>query len=550
MKRFLAYLISLILTSWLLTSFIYNSQNNLVQNNQWIGHKKNLKFYVMGSDEFLLSRATLSKNQLNLSKFWGYQTIQSKRTFIPAKGSFNFEVPEHSYLNISFKLPDGSYVGVRLSRLTIKPSALFKINEEFEFIEKTPIPVNIVSGWNEMIFSYEKGQLKFSLNRKSIPPIELTLTTPAPIHFHAGIKGASIDNIEICEVSGECFNENFVFKSPTHLLHFGLSFLIVTLLVEVFSFLMGFFNNELANDPLYRRVFAIANTFSLLVTIYLFDYFYLSSIEFFNQTRDFYTKDKVAVNFIEKYRFSILRKYSFLTGMIEDERELFKKNSYLEDRIWDGPLICSSNNDNCESLKTYVQLENRFLNKNLTNCRKVFLIGGSQSVGSGAHSIEGSLFGILHKRLNNRLSNKCLVSVNLSGSGQDIIKVRRKAEEFIRKNPPDLVIFNIGTNDNTNEFKESLPSFLAFLSDIGARSVLFKEANSYLYQSDIAEKHQVIEKVGNQFNVPVFDLHSYMEQAQKKDLGTLWLDFVHMTSFGQSLAANWMHEQLIAVEAN
>lgn len=144
----ISYFLGIVLLALILTELLFYSQNNLLQNNQWIGDKRMLKFSLLGSDEFLLSRSTLSKNQLDLSTFWGYQAVKSKKRFIPKSGSFDFLVPKNSYLDFQFILSENKRIGIRLNNLRSKKIVSFTKASNGEFSNKLYLEHTLPEGWS------------------------------------------------------------------------------------------------------------------------------------------------------------------------------------------------------------------------------------------------------------------------------------------------------------------------------------------------------------------------------------------------------------------
>ena len=51
-----------------------------------------------------------------------------------------------------------------------------------------------------------------------------------------------------------------------------------------------------------------------------------------------------------------------------------------------------------------------------------------------------------------------------------------------------------------------------------------------------------MKKVASQYHIPVIDLHEYLKS--QADTGFIWWDHVHLTSYGQMLAASYIVAQL------
>ena len=102
--------------------------------------------------------------------------------------------------------------------------------------------------------------------------------------------------------------------------------------------------------------------------------------------------------------------------------------------------------------------------------------------------------------------------------------------------------------DDPVRFLNALRAFAGFNIRKGIKTIFVLEANSIEFTPGDLRLHPIMRQVGLEKNIPVLDLHGYL--ALNFDRGFLWWDFVHLTSFGQNLAAgiltDWISQELFA----
>ena len=161
--------------------------------------------------------------------------------------------------------------------------------------------------------------------------------------------------------------------------------------------------------------------------------------------------------------------------------------------------------------------------------------------------MEGTIAGQFQEGLLNALPElKSLETLNLSVNGASPTEQIERYRGYIPFISPDLVILNFSNNGSSDDLlEESLREFVELNQTYGAKTVLLKEANSEERDSEwILRRHERVSKVGLETNSPVLDLHGFMNNKEIYDSGFLWWDWVHMSTFGQKVAAQWLVFQL------
>lgn len=165
--------------------------------------------------------------------------------------------------------------------------------------------------------------------------------------------------------------------------------------------------------------------------------------------------------------------------------------------------------------------------------RTVVFLGTSQTWGLGARREEDRLVARVHRLVPE------LRLVNLALPGED---AARQVNRFFRSGlKPDLVAVNLGNNDNDRRaFGLHLAQLVDYADASGIPTIFFLEANApeSMEDDDLLRNHQVLQALAR----PCYDLHR--ELAGKQERGILWTDFVHLTSYGQALAAEFVARAL------
>jgi hypothetical protein len=147
------------------TLVVLYSQNSLYLNNEWIVSKRMPQMYIMGGDEYLLTRVPVARNVLNLGQYFGYQEVVLREILHPVEICFEFEIPEGSYLDVTFNRNDDRFSGIRLSELPDFPSMSFESTTQGEFLTVARIQHRAIPpGWHTLEIKADKVRLVLSLD--------------------------------------------------------------------------------------------------------------------------------------------------------------------------------------------------------------------------------------------------------------------------------------------------------------------------------------------------------------------------------------------------
>jgi lysophospholipase L1-like esterase len=136
--------------------------------------------------------------------------------------------------------------------------------------------------------------------------------------------------------------------------------------------------------------------------------------------------------------------------------------------------------------------------------------------------------------------------VNGSEHGTNSHELLKRCKDHLYLFRPSIVLINLSTNDATAQFHEGLQALLDWTKAIGSKVIFIQEANTIeIQRGALLKKHGIMSEIAMQAKAPVFGLNQFMSQNDIYDSGILWWDPVHMTSYGQRKAAEYLSQKLI-----
>jgi lysophospholipase L1-like esterase len=536
-------IITLLPLACILTFCTLYSQNTLFHNDKWIVQKRMAKLIVMGSDDFFLTRVPLFQNSLDLGRYFGYQEILLKEQINPKTLQFKFKINNDSYLDIIYNLTKEKFNGIRISRRSDSPSMIFESNPEGKFLKKIPIDINIESSrWNLASIAVEPKGLALNINDRkitspSIPPFSL-----GSVGFRSGILGAIIDDINIQLLNGKSFTEDF-----NNTKNWFTIFILNYLLLLILSFFI--FHKRRGKDFIFSWAMVLMTATTLASLWFFFDFFYYSNLthRLNGITKEITTNDHPHFFNFEKIRRSYFLFWSVLAGEKIVSYRHYLDRGYPIWRIYQGPIVCSSLKNSCLYGKSPLSVT-------ITSQKELFyrtlFVGTSQTIGAGSKSIADTFFAQQHQKVKLMLKDHTfLESINMSISGSSSEELFKIYQQNYLKFRPDLVVVNLSSNDGAQDiFEENIEKLLKLNQSYAIKTILLEEANSHEYGKIkiLLQNHQILKKIAKAYNVPVYPLHSYLSQPEIYQTGKLWWDFVHLTSYGQTVVADWLAPKIFA----
>ncbi len=530
-------LLSLV-SSLLFTELVLDAHNTLYLNDNWVVEKRNRKIQVMGSDDFLTGRNSLAKESLQLHQWHGHQKITLKKVLDWDHLRFQLSLSEGSRLSLFL---NNNRNEIRLSLNPHYPSAV--INHDKKWLIPKEFPLTPSSLQVEVIQDKESG-LELRLGKTRFP-LEFALEENSSLSFQGGRHEVSLDHIELFHEDKRQFRENF---RNTYLQK---SYLVIHLL----SILVIVFILRISLKSYYPIILIQIVLFISLISYSAFDHFYWSIQNYNPLTRNLASDDP-----LEKIPlFEFLRFKFFLpwtpdnTSYPKDAYKIHTKGYPLE-QWYRGPFLCEYKN--CIKLKSEELLQKTNLIHRTSDKKLVAFLGSSQMVGSGAHDLDHTHFGLIHHRLEKKLGNKAPFLINLSDSsfrGQDLYEKYHLVLETLK---PNLIFLNLSFNDTTRSLQTSVRMFLEDPKFSGIRFVLIHEPVSKEYSEHLMYRgtedldHQALEKLAEQYQAVLLPLHSLIKARQDHFPIELWWDIIHLNQAGQQVWAEEVWPTLIELLEN
>lgn len=282
-----AIYVSLALILAAMSSLIFQeSQNFLIKNPNW---------YAYNSTTGPISRGPIAGNQLNLNASLGYPEILN-RSHSPLRSlSFNFQIPDNSYLEIILNNHEERYAGIRLSRTNKLKSGSFEGHrsgkiKNFQAIEK----LLLSSGDHTADIYFFNGTLELRVNSEATL-VEKFYPLSSQFGFKSGAGGAVVYDVAAIDVSDEIIPSSF-FNHQNFSKIFIKMFLVI-FIVPIILVLIIY------RSIRYRFLIKTLNILILLSVLwYSYDLYYLSKNE------------KVWTSTNQSLHFKIFKKWGDLLG--------------------------------------------------------------------------------------------------------------------------------------------------------------------------------------------------------------------------------------------
>jgi lysophospholipase L1-like esterase len=529
------------------------SQNSLYLNNDWIVSKRMPQMGIAGADEYLLTRMPLARNVLNLGQYFGYQEVVLREILHPVEISFDFEIPERSYVDVTFNRNDDRFSGIRLSELPDFPSMSFESTTEGEFLTVARIQHRAIApGWHTLEIKADKVRLVLSLDGGAeIIPIASQFLEGL-IGFRSGLRGAKVDHVAIKTLDGSWVRPSF--KNFKHWpLVFVLNFLFFASLGTAVSQLAS--RKSVFKEK--ERLFTWF-TFALTATVclgmwYAFDFYYYSSRvhrrngitrSLIGEQTRLNSEQTDILNF-EELRYRTFSLVYGLSGGESVSRQGVADRGYPMDRVWRGPIFCGPTDDKCMKIGDLRE------GSKSAPLYRVLFVGTSQTIGAGALTLEDTFFALVHRYLRDVIPGSIyLESINISVSGSHSPVLLKEYDDNYLKFRPDVVVINLSGNDQgqTSQFEAAIDGFLKQNELYGIKTILLEEANSSeKYDTDdLLSNHEALRRLAKRYNVPVYSLHNFLSQPTIAASGALWWDYAHLTSYGQGVVGRWLAPKVLA----
>ena len=318
----------------------------------------------------------------------------------------------------------------------------------------------------------------------------------------------------------------------------------------IISYLAAFiFFKTTENDRLFRILLA---EFILLIcfgSYYCFDYYYWSTKYHFIDQAEWKRAEGLDVTFPEKIRKDLFYRLPFFTSLPKSPTSLatrlitflsFTPNNKRDFILLIGKGEFEILDDTKEAVQAFLS------NHSLTARKRILFLGSSQMAGRGAALVQDSIAVQAYEALRNAGMGDEVVIINGSKEGTTSNDLLERCKDRLFLFQPEIVMINLSVNDLPKTFRKGLEGLSAWASTIHARVIFIQEANSLeVPKRFLSRKHSIMTEVARSTNAPMFPLHAHMSGGSIYDSGMIWWDPVHMTSYGQQKAGEFIAEQLI-----
>ncbi|HEX7674942.1 MAG TPA: SGNH/GDSL hydrolase family protein [Bdellovibrio sp.] len=514
------------------TGIVLYSENSLYRHPEWIVEKRMLGVFVVGSDEYLISRSSLAQNQLHLGKWWGFHSLTYKPLLTPKKIAIHATLDPNSYLYVLFG-DSKNRSGLRISAKADKPTAFVKTSSQGEIFEEKILDQKIKEGRHEIQLEWTTELTKISIDQVVIDEVP-GFPEKGQLNLRGGREDVRVNRVLIEERDGGV--RDISFGNSENRIQIFCEIAVLFLLIG----LLFFFRRD-KKAALFAYITVLLTVTVMGVGYYLFDFFVWSSIQQSHMTRALHQQAGLEPNVFEIARYNFFQGLSGLAGVHPVTHEGVVAMGYPGRRYGEGPFYCDSSD--CTALSP--DQNNTVVHSSKRGLRTLF-IGTSQTVGAGAENIHQTFFALIHQYLQSHLKTP-VESMNMAISGSHAKELIQKYHDVYQPFAADIVIIDLAFNDQSAQMEEQLPPFITELLHDGKKVILIQEATTNEEPLDNSPDRKTLAQIGLKLQVPVLTLHDYLNDPKIAQKGMIWWDIVHMTPFGQKLAAEWLAPQILEV---
>lgn len=524
------------------------SRNTLLNHPEWVSGKLLLWHVPMGGYNGTGTRNLLQRNRLNLQEWFGFNEVLLNKVFAFGSLQCTFLLDEGAYLALLFNRTATSSCGVRLSRRVGVPSIYFRVDSDGRFLEKEPLGgITVAPGWHTAALRARPGGVELELDGRRVKRLPVAALEEQVMGVRSGRKKALVDDFVATDAAGRVvIDENFRNDKSAWLLRATLfvgAFLLLGLLLRL-GRLRGIEEKQL----LFR--FLLGGQLLVLGVVAYggFDLFFWSS----RYPYDSYTpwQRGYRLSKVEGLRRTLFRPFALFDARDEQGDAIsFHGPSSAKLRSFLGaaePLqeLGAEVFREEAGVEPFRQVDYRddgmrkyLADSPLGSAYTILLVGTSQTRGSGAGSPETSLAGQICASLRAATARPvALFNAAISGShSQELLRTLRLDLAPLK---PDLVVVNLSHNDRQKPFAAALEEIAQVSRERGAQLVFVREAHSLeVSAAHLRKKHRILDGVAANAGIAVVNLFGNVAEREREDVGFLWWDQVHLTSFGQTLAA-------------
>jgi lysophospholipase L1-like esterase len=543
------------LLAFVVAAIVLYSNNVLLAHADWISGKRLIGNSIMGSYSAVRTRNLLHQNRLNLGVWHGFNEILLAEPELSSSLSFSVKLDEGAYIYAIFDKNARGYSGIRLSRNSNFVSALVFAEASGEFTEKIEIPdLHLTRGWHRVTILLSNKVIELIIDGTTSWNLPADRSNaPHIVGFRSGRFPVAVDNVIIKNAVGTIIVdeawENNQNKWP----------IILTVLAMCAALFLGF---NLYTKQLQLAAYSVITTvLVLLLTALCYfctDYFYWSGIYPYKDTPVWWhAKENPSYSTLESFRqktLGAIPSFSFKSYPERTSQQDLVSNFLALPLVRNDEHLTLQITMNHQHGRLFVSLPDDFISVSdfmtqaaVQSSHRVLFLGTSQSWGSGANSIDERMAPQLQSMLWRHCDKKELFTIiNASLRGSNSAELLQRYRDHLYAFQPEVVIVNLSNNDsNSTLFEDSLENILDIGKTIRAKTLLVMEPNSTETENPrLLQQHDLMARLGERAKVPVIDLHGYLSGDNAYDSGIMWWDTVHLTSYGQRKAAQFILNSL------
>ncbi len=491
--------------AWLVARAWRGAGNTLLAGERWVSTKTELERGVIGAWAFVTERRALAGGELDLSAWHGFNEVRTRRTFADLEEvRVEFDLDPQSWLLLRLHADDApSATGWLLSALPARESTRVEVGSDGEFLASRPLTAAQLEAGRHVAHLLRTAT-GYELRIDGAVAYEASGPLPAGVSvaLRSGHRRVRVRAVEVAN-AGEVWREGFDGPSSTQ----RIAGVLLAWVALPTLLLLALGSPASARR---RGLAAIYGSFLLL----------LVSI--------------VAFAFADRWAY----RYPRLDDALREAEDYFRKGekdavlAELLDRHGPPPGGVDPRGSDVAATGPLRQEGGN------GGPWKVLFVGGSQTWGAGA-AAEGDTWVRQTEILLRDRHGLDVECMNGGVSGFKAWDVATLLGEHLFAYRPDMIVINLGSNDRQSSFHEPLQRMVSRSLGRGARVVLVQEANSPMAADrGLGARHREMRAIAETYDVPVVAMHSYL--AGRQQLGLLWWDKVHLTSFGQRLMADRM----------
>lgn len=524
------------------------SRNTLAENGRWLATKPLMEMSLMGAQHFVDTRNALHRNRLDLGAWHGIQEVHWNRPLDPGEIAFRFQLDPGAWLCAIANRDATGFDAIRLSRRSDTPSALLRVDRSGAFREKRPLAVPELGGaWHALRLRFSEREVAIELDGRRVGALAGEVPRPQLVGLRGGIEHARVDDVEIRARGGEIVvAEDFRNRRGRAAVLLGSAALLGLGVAGIA--LAG------ARAPRERLLRALTAQLALLFVAgaYLaFDACYWTArypyAGFASQGRS----GRLSIAF-ERIRALVAgaapgrgdREGALAVPPAPELLSALTRWNPGAGRLpWEAAVVFRGHPAETEVLPPWLASG---VPPKPPGALRLVIVGTSQSWGVGAEVLADTWARRVHDTLAPRLPPDLrLETWNTAQPGA------RSRQLFDRLGPlwaqlaPDLVVIALASNDRSvPRLVESLQRFARATRALGGDALLVLEPNVRERGELLRERHLAMQRVARTEGLEVLDLQGYLGRDDVHDSGFLWWDFVHLSSYGQALAAERISREL------